>query len=60
MDKRKLELLLEVLADKAWHRGDELAVRVGWRFGATVKEARNKGYSIETTHQGKKYQYRLL
>jgi len=53
-------LLLEVLADGEWHWNDELSVKVGWRFGATIKEARSKGYSIATEQQGKKYRYRLI
>jgi hypothetical protein len=58
--KKKLELLLEVLADYEWHWGEELAVTVSWRFGATIKEARNKGYEIETERVGIQSRYRLL
>jgi hypothetical protein len=57
--KTKLDLLLTALADLDWHWGEELAVEVGWRFGATVKEARNKGYSIKTERVGVQSRYRL-
>ena len=40
--------------------GDELATKVGWRFGATIKEARYQGHTIETDNEGKKWKYRLL
>jgi hypothetical protein len=40
----KLVLLLTALADYEWHWADELATKVGWRFGATIKEARYKNY----------------
>jgi hypothetical protein len=56
----KIDLLLKVLADRKWHWGDELASEVTWRFGATIKEARSKGYPIETNQVGKRFRYRLL
>lgn len=37
--KTKVELLLSVLRDGSWHLGDELAVKVGHRFGDAVKKA---------------------
>ena len=40
--------------------GDELAVEVGHRFGATIKLARDKGYLIETKRVGLKNRYRML
>nr|RNJ65625.1 MAG: hypothetical protein EDM05_30230 [Leptolyngbya sp. IPPAS B-1204] len=40
--------------------GDELAKKVGRRFGATIKQARDKRYSIETERDGMKHRYRLL
>ncbi len=58
--KTKIELLLDALSDDDWHWGDELAAEVGWRFGATIKVARYKGYSIETERVGLKHRYRLL
>jgi len=57
--KTKLELLLEVLSDGEWRWGNELDVKVGWRFGATIKEARYKGYPIETNRVGSQCRYRL-
>ena len=58
--RTKLDLLLSVLVDLDWHWGEELAVDVGWRFGATIKEARHKGYSIETDRVGAQFRYRLV
>lgn len=60
LKKTKVDLLLEVLADGEWHWGDELAEKVGWRFGATIKEARTKRYLIETNRDGMKHRYRLV
>lgn len=65
MKKRKstkVELLIEVLRDGTWHVGDELAVKVGHRFGDAVKKARTLGYTIETDWAGigQKHKYRLL
>ena len=57
---KKLDLLLAALADLDWHWGEELAVEVGWRFGATIKEARYKSYSIETERVGVQSRYRLV
>lgn len=37
-----LERLIEVLRDGKWHSGDELAIKVSWRFGHTVFEARKR------------------
>jgi hypothetical protein len=56
----KLDLLLEVLSDGEWHWGDELAVKVGWRFGATIKEARDRSYQIKTDRVGLQHRYCLL
>ncbi|ESA33786.1 hypothetical protein N836_20075 [Leptolyngbya sp. Heron Island J] len=58
--KTKLELLLNILSDFEWHWNDELASKVSWRFGATIKEARDKGHQIETDHDGRKWRYRLI
>lgn len=58
--KTKLELLLAALADLDWHWGEDLATKVGWRFGATIKEARYKSYSIETKRMGVQSRYRLV
>jgi hypothetical protein len=44
----KLEILLEILSDKAWHSSEELASKVGFRFGDTIFKARKKGYCVET------------
>lgn len=56
----KVDLLLDVLADGQWHSAEELAVRVGWRFGATIKAARYKDYPIETERVGLQHRYRWL
>jgi hypothetical protein len=56
----KVILLMDVLKDGEWHWADELAARVGWRFGATIKEARDKSYLIETNRVGLKHRYRLV
>jgi hypothetical protein len=60
--KTKVELLIEVLRDGAWHLGDELAVKVGYSFGDAVKKARTLGYKIETAWAGvgQKRKYRLI
>ncbi len=60
--KIKVELLIEVLRDGAWHLGDELAVKVGYPFGDAVKKARTLGYKIETDSAGvgQQHKYRLL
>lgn len=55
----KVDLLLDVLSDRQWHWNDELASKVSWRFGATIKEARDKGHQIETDRDGRKWRYRL-
>jgi len=57
----QLSKLLQILSDGLWHSGEELATEVGWRFGAVVHQARNKGFDIETSMLGhKQYQYRLV
>jgi hypothetical protein len=59
-DETNLERLLRLLGDKLWHSGEELAVKVSWRFGATIHEARGKGYAIERRRAGhNQYEYRL-
>lgn len=58
--KTKVDLLLDILSDHEWHWSDELAAKVGWRFGATIKEARYQRHQIETGNEGKKWRYRLL
>lgn len=55
----KLDLLLAVLEDGEWHWGDELAAKVGWRFGATVQEARGKNHPVEREQLGSRHRYRL-
>ncbi len=57
---KKLDLLLAVLSDYDWHWNEELAAQVGWRFGATIKEARYKGYEIKTDRIGLQCRYRLI
>jgi biotin operon repressor len=60
-DESNLTRLLKLLDDKAWHSGEELAAKVGWRFGATIHEARGKGYRIEKRRTGhNQYEYQLL
>lgn len=58
--KTKVDLLLDVLNDFSWHSTDELANKVGRRFGDAVYKARNIGYRIETDRQQNRYRYRLL
>lgn len=58
--KTKVDLLLDILSDHQWHWGTELATKVGWRFGATIKEARYQGHLIKTDNEGKEWKYRLL
>lgn len=62
LKKTKVELLIEVLRDGAWHLGNELAVKVGYRFGDAVKKARKLGYKIETDWAGigQQHKYRLI
>jgi predicted nucleotidyltransferase len=55
----RLELLLKILSDGKWHWGEDLASEVTWQFGAIIKEARDRGYLIETNQVGKRFQYRL-
>lgn len=56
----KIDLLIAVLCDHQWHWGDELALKVSWRFGAAIKDARSKGHQIETERVGPKWRYRLI
>lgn len=58
--KTKVELLLEALSDGEWHWNDELAGKVGWRFGDPVMKARRKGYPIDRDRIGLQHRYRLL
>lgn len=58
--KNKVDVLLDILSDHEWHWSDELASKVGWRFGATIKEARYRKYPIETGRVGSQWRYRLL
>lgn len=60
LKKTKLDLLLEVLSDREWHWAEELARKVGHRFGAVVKVARDKSHKIETDRVGLQHRYRLL
>jgi hypothetical protein len=57
---KKLDLLLGLLADYEWHWSEELASKVSWRFGATIKDARDEGYPIERDQVGPKHRYRLV
>ncbi|HEY9802287.1 MAG TPA: hypothetical protein V6D25_18145 [Leptolyngbyaceae cyanobacterium] len=57
--KTKLDLLLEVLSDNEWHWGDELAVKVGHRYGDPVYKGRHRGYPIQTERVSLKHRYRL-
>ena len=58
--KTKVKLLIEALFDGAWHWGDELAAKVGWRFGDAKYKAKKRGYLIEWERVGLKHRYRLL
>jgi biotin operon repressor len=58
--KTKLELLIEALSDGNWHWGDELAIKVSHRFGATIKDARGKGYRLQTDRVGLRHRYRIM
>ncbi|MBN4002815.1 hypothetical protein [Nostoc sp. LPT] len=60
LKRTKVDLLLEVLSDGEWHWGDELAVKVGWRFGDPVDKARERGYPIIRERLGLKHRYRML
>jgi hypothetical protein len=56
-----LEKLLIVLKDGQWHPSDELAMKVSWRFGHTVYEARHKGYAIDKRKVAhNQFEYRML
>lgn len=57
--KTKVELLLETLSDGEWHWSDELADKVGWRFGDPVMKARKKGHPIKRDRVGVQHRYRL-
>ncbi len=59
-NKTNLVRLINLLGDHDWHWAEELAAQVCWRFGATIYEARHKGYVIETDPVGKKHRYRLV
>jgi uncharacterized protein len=48
LKERKQEQLIDLLSDEQWHSGEEIAARIGFRFGAIIHEARKNGYSIET------------
>jgi hypothetical protein len=56
----KVDLLMDVLNDGEWHWSEELAIKVSWRFGATIKDARDEGYPIERNQVGPKHRYRLV
>ena len=59
--KTKVELLLEVLADGNWHWGEELAIKVGYRFGDPIYKARHRlNCQIEKARIGLKHKYRLI
>ena len=61
MKKTNLQRLIDLLKDKLWHPAEELAQEVSWRFGATVHEARKKGYRIEKRRIAhNQYEYRLF
>lgn len=56
----KLQLLLDLLKDGKWHSSDELVYNVSHRFGATIHEARKKGYLIETRNiASNPFEYRM-
>lgn len=60
MRNTNLQRLLATLTDGLWHSGEELTKQVSWRFGATVHEARKKGYLIEKRRiEHNRYEYRL-
>ncbi len=59
-NKTNLARLIDLLGDYDWHWAEELAAQVCWRFGATIHEARDKSYLIETNRVGRKHRYRLL
>ncbi|NET32734.1 MAG: nucleotidyltransferase domain-containing protein [Cyanothece sp. SIO1E1] len=53
--------LIDLLQDHKWHSSDEIASKVSWRFGATIHEARRKGYVIDTRKVANdQYEYRLI
>jgi hypothetical protein len=58
--KPNLQKLLAVLSDEQWHSSDELALKVSFRFGHTIFEARKKGYPVETRRVAhNQFEYRL-
>ena len=55
-----LQRLIVLLRDRQWHSSKELAVKVSWRFGHTVFEARKKGYPIEIRKVDRnEFEYRM-
>jgi uncharacterized protein len=58
--KVKQEKLLELLSDRQWHSGEEIATKVGFRFAATLHQIRKQGYSIETREANNQFEYRVL
>jgi biotin operon repressor len=60
MKQTNLVRLINLLKDGSWHPAEDLAHEVSWRFGATIHEARQKGYQIETRRiSHNQHEYRL-
>ena len=54
----KDEKLLAILGDGTYHSTQELARRVGHRFGNAIYQLRRRGHTIECApHPTKKHQY---
>jgi hypothetical protein len=52
--------LVDLLADRAWHKSAELVGAAGHRFGAGIHALRGKGYVITTEPEGGDvFRYRL-
>lgn len=59
-EKTRQEQLLDFLSDEQWHSGEEIAARIGSRFGHIIHEACRKGYSIETREIAhSQFEYRI-
>lgn len=55
----KLELLVSVMGDGAWHSTEELVDRVGHRFSATKHCAEKQGWKFDRRRESNRFEYRL-
>ena len=56
----KLDLLMAVMGDGAWHSTEELVEEVGHRFSATKHCAERRGWKFDRRRDGHRFEYRLL